>query len=150
MNRIIEADNDIGESTVAIVISKYNSYIVDKLLRGCMDVLHASGIEDSAITQVKVPGAYEIPVVAAELAGQGDFDVIITLGAIIRGETPHFDFIAEACTMSVARVALDFSLPVIFGVLTVNTAQQAIDRAGERESNKGAEAALTAVQMLSV
>jgi len=146
----IEADNDIHGSTVAIVMSKYNSYIVDKLLEGCLAVLHARGIDNSAITLIKVPGAYEIPLIANKIAGQGRYDAIITLGAIIRGETPHFDYIAEACSQGIARIAMDFSLPVIFGVLTVDNIQQALDRAGDEESNKGAEAALTAVEMLSV
>jgi 6,7-dimethyl-8-ribityllumazine synthase len=149
-SRLIEADNDLKGSTVAIVMSKYNSYIVESLLRGCVDVLHAHGIDEAAITLVKVPGAFEIPVAAHKLAAQHKYDAIITLGAVIRGETPHFDYISASCTEGVSRVALDYGLPVIFGVLTVDNVQQAQDRAGATESNKGAEAALTAVEMISV
>jgi 6,7-dimethyl-8-ribityllumazine synthase len=149
-SRLIEADNDVQGSTIAIVMSKYNSYIVDSLLRGCLEVLHAKGIDDSAITLVKVPGAFEIPVAAHKLAAQRQHDAIITLGAVIRGETPHFDYISASCSEGVNRVALDFDLPVIFGVLTVDNVQQAQDRAGASESNKGAEAALTAVEMIRV
>jgi len=149
-SRLIEADNDVQGSTIAIVMSKYNSYIVDRLLRGCLEVLHAKGINDSLITLVKVPGAFEIPVAAHKLAAQCQHDAIITLGAVIRGETPHFDYISASCIEGVSSVALEFNLPVIFGVLTVDNVQQAQDRAGTTESNKGAEAALTAVEMISV
>ncbi|MEX2353632.1 MAG: 6,7-dimethyl-8-ribityllumazine synthase [Gammaproteobacteria bacterium] len=147
---LVEADADITGSRVAIVMSKYNQYIGDSLLKGCVAVLNDSGIYNSAITLVKVPGAYEIPVVARKLADQEVYDAIITLGAIIRGETPHFDYIAASCANGIAEVAADYGIPVIFGVLTVDNVQQAQDRAGNEESNKGAEAARAAVEMISI
>lgn len=147
---LIEADDDIADSRIAIVISQYNNYIGDRLLNGCLAVLNNRGIESAAITIVKVPGAFEIPVIARTLAERDVYDAIITLGTIIRGETPHFDYIAASCTNGIAEVAADYGVPVIFGVLTVDNAQQALDRAGSEESNKGAEAAQAAVEMISV
>ena len=147
---MIVADSDIAESRIAIVMSKYNSYIVDRLLQACLATLHAGGIDNNAITLVKVPGAVEIPLAARQLAMQDNIDAIIALGAIIRGETPHFDIIARTCSDGVTRVALDYGLPVIFGVLTVDNSQQATDRSGDEESNKGSEAALAAMEMISV
>jgi len=147
---LIVADKDMTGSRVAIVMSKYNSYIVDRLLQACLAVLNSAGIANSAITLVKVPGAVEIPVAARQIAVQGRVDAIITLGAIIRGETPHFDIIARTCSDAVTRVALDYGVPVIFGVLTVEDIQQATDRSGDEESNKGAEAAHAAMEMISV
>lgn len=147
---MIVADSDIAESRIAIVMSKYNSYIVDRLLRACLATLHSGGIDNKTITLVKVPGAVEIPVAARQLAMQDNYDAIICLGAIIRGETPHFDIIARTCADGLTRVALDYGLPVIFGVLTVDNSQQAADRSGDEESNKGSEAALAAMEMISV
>jgi 6,7-dimethyl-8-ribityllumazine synthase len=148
--RLVEADSAIHPCHVAIVMSKYNSYIVDSLLQGCVATLNSAGIGTNAITVVKVPGAVEIPVTARQLAATVKPDAIITLGAIIRGETPHFDIIAQTCSDGVTRVALDYGLPVIFGVLTVDNVAQAQDRAGDAESNKGSEAAQAAVEMISV
>ncbi len=148
--KIVEAEGRPAPCQVAVVMSKYNSYIVDRLLQGCLKTLNAAGIGNNAITVVKVPGAVEIPVTAREIAVTVNPDAIITLGAIIRGETPHFDIIAQTCSDGVARVALDYGVPVIFGVLTVDNVAQAEDRAGDEESNKGSEAAQAAVEMISV
>jgi len=152
MNKIrtIEAGNDVNDSHIAIVSSRYNNHIVDRLLNGCLATLNARGVNSSSIILVKVPGAFEIPVAARKLAEQGRYDAIITLGAVIRGETPHFDFIADACSTGIANIAADFSLPVIFGVLTVDHVQQALDRSGDEESNKGSEAARAALDMISI
>jgi 6,7-dimethyl-8-ribityllumazine synthase len=147
---VIEADKIEGDPRIAIVLSKYNGYIVDRLLDGCLETLASGGINKDSITVVKVPGAYEIPVTVRILAGQGKFSAIITLGAVIRGETPHFDLIAGSCSEGIAAVALEYNLPVIFGVLTVNSVEQAMDRSGESESNMGAEAAKTALEMISI
>lgn len=146
----IEPGTASADWRIAIVVSRYNSYVVDRLVQGCLARLAAAGLPDGNITLVKVPGAFEIPVAAAEVARKRKVDAIITLGAVIRGETPHFDFICCSCADGIARVALDYQLPVIFGVLTVDTSQQAMDRSGEEESNKGTEAAQTALDMISV
>ncbi len=148
--RFIQADGQINPARLAIVSSRYNSYIVDRLVDSCLSTLIARGIEETSLTHVRVPGAFEIPVAVKRLADRGLDDAIITLGAIIRGETPHFDYIARACTDGIANTALDYQVPIIFGVLTVNTAEQALDRSGDNESNKGHEAALSALEMVSI
>jgi len=147
---LIEADNQLTDCRIAIVCSKYNSYIVDRLLQGCLTSLAHAGVDGKSVTLVKVPGAYEIPIIVKQLAEQNSYTAIITLGAIIRGETPHFEFISQACADGIARVSLDCNIPVIFGVLTVDNIQQALDRSGDEESNKGTESALTALEMISV
>jgi 6,7-dimethyl-8-ribityllumazine synthase len=148
--RVIKAGSNINECRIAIVASSYNSHVVDRLLDACLATLRNNGVSNSTITLVKVPGAFEIPVAVRKLAELKRYEAIITLGAIIRGETPHFDYIAQACTTGIAAVAADFTLPVIFGVLTVDHMQQALDRSGDEESNKGAEAAQAALEMISV
>ncbi|NKB38661.1 MAG: 6,7-dimethyl-8-ribityllumazine synthase [Gammaproteobacteria bacterium] len=146
----IEAKSLVTGNRVAIVASRYNNFIVDRLLEGCLTTLKAGGIEDKNITLVTVPGAFEIPVAVKALADKTESDAIITLGAIIRGETPHFDIIAEECTRGIGSIAIDSGLPVVFGVLTVDNVEQAMDRSGAEESNKGSEAATTALEMISV
>ena len=146
----IEAQPVVANSRVAIVASRYNSFVVDRLLEACLATLQAGGIEEENITLVKVPGAFEIPVAVKALADEAGFDAIITLGAIIRGETPHFDIIADECTRGIGSIAIDSGLPVVFGVLTVDNVDQAMDRSGDEESNKGSEAAQTALEMISV
>jgi 6,7-dimethyl-8-ribityllumazine synthase len=146
----IDSPDVLPGSRVAVVAGRYNRDIVDRLLQGCLDTLAAKGIAEDAITVVKVPGAFELPVVAKRLAAGGEVDAVIALGAVIRGDTPHFDYVAGECARGLARVAVDFELPVIFGVLTVENEQQALDRAGGGKGNKGTEAALTALEMISV
>lgn len=147
---VIEADEKPGDCRIAIVISRYNGYIGDRLLGGCLAALDARGVDRGAVTLVKVPGAYEIPAAARKIAAREKVDAVITLGAIIRGETPHFDFIAQCCASGIADIAAETGVPVAFGVLTVDTSQQALDRSGDEESNKGFEAANTALDMISV
>ena len=130
--------------------SRYNKAIVDRLLNACLDSLREKGIDENSIRVVKVPGAFELPVVAKRLAALGGADAIIALGAIIRGETAHFDYIAGECASGLSRVAVDYTIPVIFGVLTVENEQQALQRSGEGETNKGREAASTALEMISI
>jgi 6,7-dimethyl-8-ribityllumazine synthase len=146
----IEANGEIGDSRIAMVVSRYNSFVVDRLLQGCIDTLISAGIEENNISLIKVPGAFEIPVTVGHIVDRGDVDAIITLGAVIRGETPHFDIIANECARGIGSIAIESGVPVIFGVLTVDTVEQAMDRSGEEESNKGSEAAQTAVEMISV
>ncbi len=130
-----------------IIVSKFNEFVTSRLLAGAMDVLVEAGADKDAADVVYVPGAYEIPLVARELAKSGSYDAVICLGAIIRGETPHFEFISTETSRGIARAALEASVPVIFGVLTTDTGKQALERSGEPERNRGSEAARTAVQM---
>ncbi|MFT5394995.1 MAG: 6,7-dimethyl-8-ribityllumazine synthase [Gammaproteobacteria bacterium] len=139
-----------GSVKIAIVASRFNSFIVDRLYDGAIKTLNSNGVDNEAITSVKVPGAFEIPVAVQALLDENEFDAIITLGAIIRGETPHFDFISNECTRGIGQLAIDSGVPVIFGVLTVDNSEQAMDRAGDEESNKGSEAAAAALEMVAV
>lgn len=148
---IIEANFDASGKKFALVVSRFNSFVVDRLLEGAVDALKRHGnVADADITVVKVPGAYELPVAAKRIAAKGEFDAIIALGAVIRGGTPHFDFVAGECNKGLAQVAMEFTLPVAFGVITTDTIEQAIDRAGIKVGNKGAEAALSALEMVNV
>jgi len=146
----IEADGNVSDSRVALVVSRYNNFIVDRLLEACINTLVSAGIKRANVPLIKVPGAFEIPVAVKRLADTDKVDAIITLGAIIRGETPHFDIIANECARGIGSIAIETGIPVIFGVLTVDNVEQAMDRSGEEESNKGSEAAQTAVEMISV
>ena len=148
--KTVEGDKSASGASIAIVASRYNDYIVERLIKGCIDTLKDSGISESGITLIRVPGAFELPVTVQHIARQKKYDAIIALGAVIRGETPHFDYICNECANGLARVALEADMPVIFGVLTVDTAEQAEDRSGDEESNKGSEAAHTAVEMLTL
>jgi 6,7-dimethyl-8-ribityllumazine synthase len=139
-----------GSVKIAIVASRFNSFIVERLYNGAVKTLNSNGVDNEAITAVKVPGAFEIPVAVQALLEQNEFDAIITLGAVIRGETPHFDFISNECTRGIGQLAIDSVVPVIFGVLTVDNSEQAMDRAGDEESNKGSEAAVAALEMIGV
>jgi len=135
---------------VGIVASRFNKLTVDRLLDGCLSTLTNNGIQQEDITLVRVPGAFEIPVAVKSLIDYAEIDVVITLGAIIRGETPHFDFIATECANGISSIAIQTGVPVIFGVLTVDNIEQAQDRSGAEESNKGVESALAALEMVSV
>jgi 6,7-dimethyl-8-ribityllumazine synthase len=148
--QIIQSPEVLRGSRVAVVAGRYNQVIVDRLLDACLAELEAKGIPGSAVTVVRVPGAFELPVVANRLAAGREVDAVIALGAVIRGDTPHFDYVAGECARGLARVALDHDLPVIFGVLTVENEQQALDRAGGSQGNKGAEAALSALEMIAI
>ena len=148
---IIEANFDAKGKKVAIVVSRFNSFVVESLLEGAVDALKRhSNVEDNDITVIRVPGAYELPVAAKRVAQKGGFDAIIAIGAVIRGGTPHFDFVAGECNKGLAQVSMEFTLPVAFGVITTDTIEQAIDRAGLKVGNKGAEAALSALEMINV
>ncbi|MBI2970544.1 MAG: 6,7-dimethyl-8-ribityllumazine synthase [Gammaproteobacteria bacterium] len=146
----IEAGRGPGECRIGVVASRFNAYIVDRLLDGCLRTLNRRGVPPERITVIRVPGAYEIPVTAAALARKGDTDAVIALGAVIRGETAHFEHIATECARGLGAAALEYRVPVIFGVLTVETAAQALDRSGDDESNKGSEAAAAALDMIGI
>ncbi len=134
----------------ACVVGRFNDFISGKLLEGALDALVRHGAKPEDITVVWVPGSFEIPLVARRLAASGDYQAVITLGAVIRGATPHFDYVAAEVSKGVAQAALETGVPVIFGVLTTDTVEQAIERAGTKAGNKGAQAALAAMEMVDL
>ncbi len=139
-----------GPAKYAIITARFNSFIVNSLLSGALDSLIRSGVSESDITIVKVPGAYEMPLAAKKLAESGNYDGIIALGAVIRGSTPHFDFVAGESSKGLASVSLSTGIPVANGVLTTDSIEQAIERAGTKAGNKGSEAAHTAIEMVDL
>ena len=150
MSRVFEGQLTAGGLRFAIVVSRFNSFITERLLNGALDALKRTGADPEMIDIIKVPGSWEVPLVAAEIARQHRYDAIICLSAVIRGETPHFDYVAAEAAKGVAHAAFDTGVPVAFGVLTTNTLEQAIDRAGAKGGNKGFDAAMTAVEMASL
>ncbi|QIZ77567.1 6,7-dimethyl-8-ribityllumazine synthase [Ferrimonas lipolytica] len=149
--KVIEGNIEAKGAKIALVVSRFNSFVVDSLTEGAIDTLKRFGqVNDEDITVVRVPGAFELPLAARRLAAKGEFDAIVALGAVIRGGTPHFDFVAGECNKGLAQVMLEFDTPVAFGVLTVDTIEQAIERAGTKAGNKGGEAALGALEMVNV
>jgi 6,7-dimethyl-8-ribityllumazine synthase len=142
-----EADLDAAGMCLAVVAGRFNEHITSRLVDGASKTLAARGVSD-AVRVYWVPGAFEIPLVAKRLAASGTVDAIICLGAVVRGETAHFEYVAGPCASGVAAAALDTGVPIVFGVLTTDDEEQALDRAGGREGNKGSEAALTAIEMV--
>lgn len=134
----------------AIVASRFNDFITDKLIGGALDALERSGAEGADIHIAKVPGSFEIPLVAKKLADKGAYDAIICLGAVIRGATPHFEYISAEVTKGVAQIGMETGIPVIFGVITADTIEQAIERAGTKAGNKGWSAAISAIEMVNL
>ena len=134
----------------ALVVSRFNDFITDKLLSGAIDALIRSGTSDEDIEVVKVPGAFEIPLLAQKMAKTKRFDAVICLGAVIRGSTPHFDYVSAEVSKGVAAVSMESEIPVIFGVITVDTIEQAIERAGTKAGNKGWSSAISAVEMANL
>jgi len=135
---------------LAIVVSRFNSFITERLLSGALDALTRAGADEKKVEVVRVPGSFEIPVAAKTLAQSGRYDALITLGCIIRGETQHFDYISAEVTRGIQLAALETGVPISFGVLTTDTLEQAVDRAGAKSGNKGAEVALAAVEMANL
>ena len=148
--KTIEGNYNNGSASYGIVVARFNSFIVDRLLDGALDTLKKHGVQERDITIVKVPGAYELPLAVKKMAMTETFDAVIALGAVIRGGTPHFEYVAGECVKGLRQVSLDSTIPVAFGVLTVDTIEQAIERAGTKAGNKGSEAAITAVEMISL
>ena len=134
----------------AIVAGRFNSFIVDHLINGAVDTLVRHGVEAKTIDVIQTPGAFEIPLAAQRLAATKQYDGIVALGCVIRGATPHFDYVAGECAKGIAAVALKFDMPISFGVLTVDSIDQAVERAGTKAGNKGAEAAMSALEMVSL
>jgi len=133
-----------------IAVTRWNSFVVDSLLEGALDTLRRHGVADKDIQIVKVPGAFELPLAVQRIAAKDDCDAVIALGAVIRGGTPHFDYVAGECVTGLGQVSLNASKPVTFGVLTVDSIEQAIERSGTKAGNKGEEAAATAIEMVSL
>jgi 6,7-dimethyl-8-ribityllumazine synthase len=133
-----------------IVVGRFNSFIVESLLEGVLDTLKRHGASEGNIEIVRVPGAFEIPLAAKRMAAKKSYDAIIAVGAVIRGGTPHFEYVAGECTKGLANVSMQYDVPVAFGVLTVDTIEQAIERAGTKAGNKGEEAALSAIEMVNL
>lgn len=149
--KIIEGGLAAPNAKIAIVISRFNSFINEQLLAGAVDTLKRTGqVSDENITVVRVPGAVELPLATKRVAASNKFDAIVALGCVIRGGTPHFDLVANECNKGLAQVSLEFTIPVAFGVLTTDSIDQAIERAGTKMGNKGSEAALGALEMVNV
>lgn len=148
--KVVEGDFAASKGRYALLVSRWNSFVVESLKEGALDTLRRHGIKDDQVTIFYAPGAFEFPLVAQRIAAKGEFDAIIALGAVIRGGTPHFDYVAGECTKGLAQVSLNANVPVSFGVLTVDTIEQAIERSGTKAGNKGVEAASTALEMVSL
>ncbi|MFP6803491.1 MAG: 6,7-dimethyl-8-ribityllumazine synthase [Pseudomonadales bacterium] len=150
MTKVIEGDFSANTAKFTLVVGRFNSAIVDNLCAGAIDTLRRQGVPEANITVVRVPGAVEMPLAAQRVAAKGGTDAIIALGAVIRGGTPHFDFVAGECSSGLSRVSLDHDIPIAFGVLTTDTIEQAVERSGTKAGNKGADAAMTALEMVSL
>ena len=150
MAKTIEGDFSATTARFTIVATRFNGFIVESLVSGALDALRRHGVGDNNITVVRIPGAFEMPLVARKIAEQGGSDAIIALGAVIRGATAHFEYVAGQCAAGLAAVSRETGIPVAFGVLTTDTIEQAIERAGTKSGNKGADAAMTALEMVSL
>ncbi|KAB1443006.1 6,7-dimethyl-8-ribityllumazine synthase [Pseudodesulfovibrio senegalensis] len=146
----IEGKLDAKDLKIALVAARFNDFIVDKLVGGAVDYLVRHGLERENIVLAKVPGAFEMPVVAKKMVAAGKYDGIVCLGAVIRGSTPHFDFVCNECAKGIAQISMDSGVPIGFGVLTCDTLEQAIERAGSKGGNKGVEAASAMLETVRV
>jgi 6,7-dimethyl-8-ribityllumazine synthase len=149
-HRTIQGQLSSSGMRFAIVASRFNDFVTSRLLGGALDALERTGTAEADITVVRVPGSFEIPLAAKKLVQTKKYDAVICLGTVIRGETPHFDYISSEVTKGIGSVSLESGIPVAFGVLTVDSVEQAVDRAGMKSGNKGSEAALSAVEMVSL
>ena len=148
--KVVEGDLAARDLRFALIAARFNDFVVEPLLRGALDALERHAVNATQIEIVRVPGAFDIPVVARKLALSRRFDALIALGAVIRGETPHFDYVAGECAGGLARIALESGVPIAFGVLTTDTVEQAMERAGGKAGNKGADCALVAIEMATL
>lgn len=135
---------------IGIVVSKFNEFVTSRLMSSALETLKIQGVEDKNIETVRVPGAFEIPLVARQLARSKQYDAVMCLGAVIRGETPHFDYISAEMSRGIAQASWETGIPIVFGVLTTDTPEQALERSGEPEKNRGADAARTAIEMVNL
>ncbi len=150
MAKYIEGTLSADGKKFGIIVARFNSFIAERLVEGAIDTLIRSGASDDDIEVVRVPGAYEIPLLAQKMARSGRYDAVICLGAVIRGATPHFDFVAGEAAKGIAMAMMDADLPIIFGILTTDTIEQAIERAGTKAGNKGSDCASAAIEMVSL
>jgi len=150
MAKLTEGKLEAKGIKVGIIVSRFNSFICERLLEGAMDTLLRHGADDKDIHLVRVPGSFEIPLVAKKLAASAKYDAIICLGAVIRGATPHFDYVSAEVTKGIAAASMDTGVPIDFGVLTTDSIEQAVERAGTKAGNKGADAAVTAIEMANL
>jgi 6,7-dimethyl-8-ribityllumazine synthase len=150
MANVIEGTVDARGMKMGVIVSRFNNFITVKLLEGAMEGLKSHGGADDDLTVVHVPGAFEISMVAARMAASGKFDALVCLGAVIRGDTPHFEYVCDAVTHGISKAVWEYRIPISFGVLTTDNVQQAMERSGVKDANKGYEAALTAIEMVSV
>lgn len=150
MIKTLEGNLRVQNARFCLVVARFNSFVVESLLAGAIDTLKRHGAEDADLTLVRVPGAFEMPLAVDRLAAKGGYDAIVAIGAVIRGGTPHFEYVAGECVKGIAQVSLKHGVPVAFGVLTVDSIEQAIERAGTKAGNKGAEAAMSAIEMVNL
>jgi len=150
MPKVLEGRLSAEGSRFAIIVSRFNDFICSRLMEGALDALVRHGCEEENIAIIKVPGAFEMPLAARKMARTGHYDAVICLGAVIRGATPHFDYVAAEVSKGIASVALESEIPVTFGVLTTDNLEQAIERAGSKSGNKGYEAAMAAIEMVNL
>jgi 6,7-dimethyl-8-ribityllumazine synthase len=150
MSKVFEGQLSAAGLRFAIVVSRFNNFISERLLAGAQDALARTGADPEMVDVVMVPGSWEVPMVAGELARQHRYDAVVCLSAVIRGETPHFDYVSAEAAKGIAHVAMETGVPVAFGVLTTNTLEQAIDRAGAKGGNKGFDAAMSAIEMANL
>jgi 6,7-dimethyl-8-ribityllumazine synthase len=150
MENIIEGKQDASGLSIGIVVSRFNNFITEKLLDGALDGFASHGGDQNRLTIVRVPGAFEIPIIADKMAASGKYDALVCLGAVIRGDTPHFEYVCDAVTRGLGKAVETHKIPIGFGVLTTDSVQQAMDRAGTKDANKGYEALLVAVEMVNV
>lgn len=150
MAKVVEGNLLAKGKKFGMIVSRFNDFITKELLNGCLDTLLRHGADDKDLSIFWVPGAFEIPTLAGRLAKTKSFDALVCLGTVIRGATPHFDYIASEVAKGIAKVSLDYSMPVIFGIITADTIEQAIERAGTKDGNKGKDAALNAIEMANL
>lgn len=150
MPKTIEGQLSAAGKRFGIAVSRFNSFITERLLEGALDALQRHGASEDKITLVRVPGSFELPLVLKKMAASGSYDALIALSAIIRGDTPHFDYVAAEAAKGIAMAGLETGCPIAFGVLTTNTIEQAVERAGTKAGNKGFDAAMTAIEMANV
>jgi 6,7-dimethyl-8-ribityllumazine synthase len=148
--KIIEGELTARDLRFGIVVTRFNEFVVEPLLRGALDALKRHGATEKQIEIVRVPGAFDMPIVVRKLALSRRYEALVALGAVIRGQTPHFDYVAGECASGLARIALESGVPIGFGVLTTDTMEQAVDRAGGKAGNKGADAALASLEMANL
>jgi 6,7-dimethyl-8-ribityllumazine synthase len=150
MHQVIEGQLSASGKSFGLIVSRFNDFICERLMNGAIDALKRNGADESDITIVKVPGAFEIPLIAQKMASSDNYHAIIAIGAVIRGATSHYDYVCAEVSKGIASVSLNTGIPVLFGVLTTDTIEQAIERAGSKAGNKGFEAAMAAIEMVNI